>query len=449
MKCRVIIKLIAVCLCCLWVSQAQAQSLTDSLADIPSLLLSDHDDEASDLLTALRGRCLSSGNDTAKFMYDNNMGLLMMKRKRYAEAIKHYRSVVQLSEKANLKGPDYYNSFLLLGMCHQRLGQDSLAEKCYRTGLLKSFALDDLANITSSCYLNLGQLYEDRGDSVLARLCYDNIDPKHFFDLRDAKADFLSEDGETKAIDLRKKGEFEQCLPIYDRLLARTRKLIGTQNEDYARLLYSKGVVLDFNLSRPQEARPLFKELFDMRDSLPQFNIDILEGTARYLKILAEASDTTQVDSLFPIALDYALRSSDERNISQLYRVVGNGYYWAHHYRRAIPYYEKYVSFQEKESGLSYLEIPNMLGVCYLATGEPVKAQVLLANLMATYGDDIEGNADMKMLLFHNYGTALMRGGLYKDAVGFLEASNTAYKAVVGKDNPSTLEYIEECKKHL
>lgn len=449
MKRHIIIKAIAVCLCCLWGSKAQAQDMIDSLVNIQTLLLDDHDDEASDLLTALGGRCLQSNNDTVKFLYADNMGYLMMKRKHYAEAIEYYQQIPMLSKKANLKSADYYCAFLTLGMCYQRLGQDSLAEKYYRTGLLKTSGLDDQASVTSSCYLNLGQLYEDRGDSVLARMCYDHIDPKQFDVLQDAKANFLYEEGEHQALELREKGEFEQSVPIYDRLLARTRKLIGTQNNVYARLLYSKGVVLDFNLRRPQEAKPLFKQLVDMRDQLPQFNIDILDAAARYLKILAEEADTMRVDSLFPIALDYALKSGDERNVCLLCRLVGNGYYLAHNYSRAIPYYEKYVTFKEKENGQSYLEIPNMLSVCYLAMGEPSKAQELLANLIAMYRSNIEGDADLKITVFHNYGTALMRCGQYKEAVGFLEAANVAFKTAIGKDNPTTLEYIEECKKHF
>lgn len=449
LKRHMIAKVIAVCLCCLWGIQAQAQSLADSLVNAQTLLLDNHDEEADSLLAVLNERCLNSGDDTAKILYYDIMGYLMMKRKNYTEAITYFQQIPLLSETSNLKSIGYLSSFLLLGMCYQCLRQDSLAEKYYRAGLLKTLVFDKHASIVSSFYLNLGQLYEDQGDTLLARMCYDSIDPKQYFYLQDAKAGFLYADGETQAIDLRKNGQFEQCLPIYDRLLAKVKELIGTRNEDYAQLLYSKGLVLDFNLGRTQEAKPLFKELFDMRDSLSQFDIDILEGTALYLKILAEASDTMQVDSLFPIALDYALSSSDERNISQLYRLVGNGFYWGHHYLRAIPYYEKYVTFEQRESGLSYLEIPNMLGVCYLNTGQHDKAKTLLANLIATYKGDIEGNANMKIAIFHNYGVALMRSGLYKEAVGALETANEANKVAFGEDERQTLESIEECKKHF
>lgn len=449
LKRHMFVKIIAVCLCCLWGIQAQAQSLTDSLANAFPLILNDHDEEADSLLTCLSERCLKSGDDTTKILYYNDMGYLMMKRKNYTEAITYFQQIPLLSETSNLKGIDYLSSFLSLGMCYQRLRQDSLAEKYYRTGLLKTLVFDKQASIVSSFYFNLGQLYEDRGDSLLARMCYDSIDPKQYFNLRDAKARFLSEDGETQAIDLRKNGQFEQCLPIYDRLLARVKKLIGTRNEDYARLLYSKGLVLDFNLGRTQEAKSLFKELFDLRDQLPQFNIDILEGTARYLKILTEEADTMQVDSLFPIALDYALSSNDERNVGQLYRLAGNGFYWSHHYRKAIPYYEKYVTFKQREQGLSYLEIPNMLSVCYLNTGQHDKAKTLLANLIATYKGDIEGNPNMGIAIFLNYGTALMRSGQYKEAVSFFETANEAYKVAFGEYDPKTLESIEECRKHF
>lgn len=433
----------------LFCAQLSAQNLLDDVVNIRKLIDQDKYEEAYILLQNIEEQCLHSNDDSVKLLFTKSMGLVKIERKAYHDAIKYYESALQWCERLHIRDGNYVETFLALGLSYQRLGNDSMAEKYYRRGLLRTVNSNCSTKFHSSFYLNLGQLYEKRGDTLLASECFKRIDPQHYGILLDGNADFLSEDRESKALEMRQNGEFEQCLPIYDQLIERCKKIIGTNNEDYVRLLFSKALVLHFNLGRNSEAKPLFKELLEMRNELPGFNEDILVSTARYLQIVAQEGDTLAVDSILPMALSYASRSNNESTLYMVYRFVGNGFYMGGYYIQAIPYYEKYMTFDQKEDGLSYIEIPNMLAVCYLLTNSPDKARDLLRGLMRKYKEDIESHLTMKFLINHNYGRALMLCGQIKEAIDCFVIANKAHHAFAGEDNPKTLQYIEECKKYF
>jgi hypothetical protein len=429
--------------------QIYAQDLLDSVLDVGRLIDQEKYDEAYDALTRLEDKCVNSNKDSVKVLFYEDMGLLKFFRKEFTEAIRYCKFVPQLHERLNIRDCGYIESFLMLGMSYQRLGHDSIAEKYYRTGLLRTVNSKNTSKYQSSFYLNLGQIYKDKGDSILASECFKRIDPEQYGGLLDGKADFLIDDRESLALEMRKNGEFEQSLLVYDKLIEKVKEIIGTSNEEYARLLYSKALVLNYNLGRNKEAKPLFVELSEMRNILPEFNENVFYSMARFLQIAANEGDSLEVDSVFPSALSYAANSNNDTDICMLYRFVGNGYYWIDNYAQAIPYYEKYISLGKKETGLSYLEVPNMLAVCYLRTNSQDKAKDLLAELIGRYKVDIDQNPSLKYPILHNYGRAVMLGGQYKEAIEYFTLSNQTYKEITGKDNPKTQSYLEECKKHF
>ena len=448
-KVCIISKVVAMLVLGIFCFPVYAQDLLDQMIEVRKLVHQDKYDEAYNTLLTLEKKCINSDRDSVKVLFYESMGLIKFAGKQYADAIKYYEPVPSLYERLNIKNQDYIESFLALGMSHQRLGNDSIAEEYYRTGLLRTVNAKNANNYRPSFYFNLGQLYKEKGDSMLAAECFKHINSAQYGTLMDGKAEGLVDDGELQALTMRKNGEYEQSLLVYDKLIERVSGTIGTTNEVYARLLYSKALVLSFNLGRDKEAKPLFRELYDMRNDLSGFNENVLSGTARYLQIIAKEGDFSDVDTIFPEALSYAAKSSNETDICLLYRFVGNGYYWANNYIQAIPYYEKYNAMGRKEDGLSFLEIPNMLAVCYILTDQQDNAKDILFGLMERYKDEIEDNPSMKSLIYHNYGRALMLSGQYKDATVYLSIANQTYKEITGEDNPKTLIYLEECKGYF
>lgn len=429
--------------------QMYAQDLLDSVLYAESLLNQEKYDDAYNALTRLEDKCVNSNRDSVKVVFYESMGLMKFFQKDFTGAIRYYKFVPQLYERLNIRNSGYIESFLMLGMSYQRLGNDSIAEKYYRTGLMRTVNAKNSSEYRSDFYLNLGQIYKDHGDSILATECFKRISPKSRGELMDGKTDSLIDYREAQALELIQRGEYEQSLLVYDKLIENVKETMGTSNEEYARLLFTKALVLSNNLSRNEEAKPLFREVSNMRKILSGFNKNVFFSTAKYLQITAYEGDSLEVDSVFPSALSYAASSNNDANTCMLYRLVGNGYSWANNYAQAIPYYEKYISLGKKETGLSYLEIPNMLAVCYLHTNSQDKAKDLLAELIGRYKVDIESNPSLKVSIFHNYGRAMMLGGQYKEAIEYFTVSNQTYKELTGKDNPKTQNYLEECKKQF
>lgn len=428
-------------------TQIYAQVFLKQMIEVKELINQDSIsiDDAYKILVTAEDKYIKTANDSSLVLFYENMGYVKYERKEYSEALKYYEHVPQLYERLNIKDRSYIESFLFLGVVNKLLGNDSIAERYYRTGLLRTWGANNSALYRSSFYLNLGQLYKKRGDSILARDCFENIDPRAYNSLLDAE--HFTMDGELQAFEMREKGEYEQSLPVYDRLIKKVKETIGTNNEIYNRILYQKALVLSFNLKRNREAKPLFKELFEKQKDLPEYSEDVSYCASQYLQIAAYEGDSLEVDSIFSSALSYVAKSKNDTTVCKLYRLVGNGYYYGGKYSRAISYYEKYLSLGLKERGLSYLEIPNMLAVCYLLTNSQEKARTLLSGLINKYKDDIEKNTTLKIQIFHNYGRALMLCRKYKDAVNYLSIANQIYKGIKGKDNPKTQKYIEECKK--
>lgn len=429
-------------------AQISAQNLLDGMVNIKRLIDQDQYDAAYTQLQNIEEQCVHSDNDSVKVLFYECMGFIKFERQEYQDAIKYFEPVPGLYERLNIKDKNYVEAFLALGLSYQHLGNDSIAETYYRTGLLRTENSKHTLQYRSSFYLNLGQIYKERGDTLLAAECFKRINPQQYVELIDGKADSLIDDREEQALEMRENGEFEQCLPIYDQLIKRCTETVGTKNEDYLRLLFSKAFVLYFNLHRSAAAKPLFKELYEMRNDLAGYDENLFVSMACYLQITAAEGDSLGVDSILPMALSYASRSHKETHISALYRMIGNGFYWSNYYFQAIPYYEKYITFAQKEDGLSYLEVPNMLAACYLSTNSQGKARKLLQELIGKYKEDIENNPTLKSQLFHNYGRALMLCGQYKEAVDCFVIANKAYKEFTGEDNPKTLSYLEECKRY-
>lgn len=440
---RVIRFFLPIFLVCVFAPAASAQTLLDKLVILGDSIY-DYPEETLNTLNSLEKDCLASNNDTIKALFNSQKGYLCFENKDYLNAIKYFESVPSQYESINIKDRGYIEAFLALGMANQRIGNYDTAERWYRSGLLRTIFAENSEEYRSSFYLNLGHLYKERGDSILASKCYEQVDAKQFGSLMDASADNLIEEGELEAINLRKKGDFEQALIIYDKLIARVKDIIGVTNETYARLIYSKAIVIGFNLNRLEESRPLFKEVISLEPVIGECSDEYLGSLARYLQILAYFGEDDELNRVFNDASTCISRcKSGHFSIGFFYRMIGNGAYWNKHYELAIPFYEKYIAENLIEEGNSQYEIPNMLSVAYIQTNQPEKAIPLLRNLLEM--DGISAVDDLEITINHNLGRALMLTGNIKEALEFLHKSNSMFRNAHGQDNPRTLQYIQEC----
>ena len=165
-------ELIVLLILCLSCNQLSAQNLLDSMVNIRRLIDQDEYDEAYIRLQNIEEQCVHSDNDSVKVLFYENMGVIYFERQEYQDAIKYFEPVPCLYEKLNIKDRNYVEAYLALGVSYQHLGNDSIAETYYRTGLLRTESSKHTSQYRSSFYLNLGQLYNERGDTLLATECF-------------------------------------------------------------------------------------------------------------------------------------------------------------------------------------------------------------------------------------------------------------------------------------
>ncbi len=440
---------ILIILVCASTFMVGAQTLMDQLFHVKDLIHQDKEEEALALLNEIESECLHSDNDTILLLFNESKGTILCLNNNFDASIPYMERVPALYESLNIKGVNYIEAYLALGIAYQKRHDYETAERYYRRGLLSSVTIPNSAEYQSSFYLNLGNMYKEQGDSLLAQECFKRIDSKSFGQLIDANSSELIEMSELQALEYRKNGESEKALPIYERLIERTREILGSHNEEYVRLLFNKGMILGVDLGRYNEARPIYKEVIGLAPFLPACDENVLDSFQRYLQILAYNGETDELDSMFPDVVDrFRNCQSDYISVGMLARMVGNGAYWAKRYELAIPYYELYLKEAPTEDGNSFLEIPNMLSVCYIMTDQPIKAKETLASLLAKQIAAFESNTKIYCTVLHNYGRSVMLLGNHKDAIPYFERANDLFRSIYGQDNPKTLEYLEECKKH-
>lgn len=427
---------------------AEIPTLYAELFRVKDLIHQENYTDAQKLLRSIEDKCLKSDNDTIQLLYNESNGQILFSLGNYEECIPAFIKTREIYEKINLKDIDYIESFLSLGVANQRLGNLKNAENNYRAGLLKTVCIPQAASYQSHFYLNLGDLYKQRGDSLLAAECYKRIDSNRFGSLIDGNATDLINEEELRILDLRKEGEFEQALYAYDNLISRVREVVGTHNEDYARIVYSKGLVLSFNLGQISEAKPLFLEVMELSPFLDKYDENVIGSIIRYSQALAFEGNEDELNQRAPGIINFLSQSPNAAsNLALYYRLVGNGAYWNANYKIAIPNYEKYLECKICEPGLSSIEIPNMLSVCYIKTEMASDAVELLNKTIRQNSRLLDDNKEIKSQLFHNYGRALMLIGKKKKAIPFFEQSLNIFREITGEDNPKTAQYLEECRE--
>ncbi len=446
--CRIIGTLIAICSD---VSVfADTPELFDQLIKVKQVFQADDNTTAYSILKEIAEECTSSDNDTIKVLYYENQGSLLFFDGKYKESIEYLSKVPVVYEKINIRDINYLEAFLALGIAYQKIKDYQAAERNYRKGLLKSVLINQPEKYRENIYLNLGNLYLEQNDSALAHQCFSRMNANSLGGLVNASLsdDKILDDSELQAIKMREEGNFEGAVEAYDKILSYIKERIGTHNEDYIRNLYSKALVVGFNLGRVNEGIPLCEEIIGYRDYMPPCEENIKGAYGHLLQYLAFNGESMKIDFILHEALSY-LENCPNRleETALIYRLTGNGAYWNQHYEIAIQFYEKYLATGIRENGTSYLEIPNMLAVAYILTGSHTKAEPLLSRHLKKYKQDIDADLNLKCQILHNLGRAHMLCGDKKKALAFLMESNDIFKSVTGQDNPKTIEYISACQE--
>ncbi len=369
----------------------------------------------------------------------------------FRESIPYLKSAYEIFEKIRLRQFDYLDCLYGVAVAYHRLEDYDNAEMYYRKALVNSVTadVDKLNSYRANIYLNLGQLYKNKGQTSLAVECFtrsqfndgegvNDIDELNYLTWENALWDRINE--------FESNNQYQEAVDAYSLMIDGIKERRG-KGERYVSVLYSKALRLRAFLQKYDEAMPLFLEVIELKESLPFPNENVSGAYCNYLLCLAKGHDFKTIEQTLPAAIDYLSGASDSHYpIQTPYRFIGNGAYLNEDYIHAIPYYEKYLSPDYvREEGDSYHEITNMLAVSYIQTNNVDKAQDLLFRYLNSAGRTKKNNilAD----IYHSIGRTFMLQSNYSDARKYLQISRDLQISLYGDASDITQQYLNECTR--
>ena len=405
-------------------------------------------------LGKIEKECLSSNNDTTTGVYYSLKGQMLCAVEKYEECIPILKKAIVFLEKCNLRQYEYLDDFKYLGDAYFRTKDYENAERYYRRGILRSVSanVEKTNQHNAELYLNLGRLYEAKGDTALANECIRRstlMQEDKVLDI--AQWNYIEwENSCYDKIDVfKKEGKYREAVDQYDKMIEGRLKYYG-KGEEYISAMYSKALLLSRYLGDYEAALPMFMDIIECGKEISSHNEWVCGSYNNMVLCYSYLNMQQELNSFLPEARDFLSKANNKGcPPHSIYRFAGNGAYWRNDYDMAIKYYELYLSPEnERESGTGYDDITNQLSVSYLNTGRIEKAKNLLTKYLKTDEKRAKSkNPETLPLIYHNLGRAYMLCGDKKNALAFLDKSGKLQKKLFGYVFDKTLLYINECRQ--
>ena len=436
------------------ISYAQ-EDIVEKIIRIRQLVTEAKTNEALTIIAQIEQQCMQSTNDTLKAVFLELKGQALFNVEKYDECIPLCKEAITLFEQANLRQYEYLDAWYIIATAYHRLKDYKTAENFYRKGILRSFSakVDKVRQYRSNLYLNLGNLYKQQGDSLLAEECYKRIEEKSDIMLIDID-DYNYNEWEgtylTKINKLLKEENYETAAILYSEYINGIKERKGKKNKSYLLAVNIRAIILSRDLGNYSDAIPLFAELVNLSDSIEEPNQNICSAYCNLALCYSRNGEYAMTNDIISKGFPYLEKANDDYYPPYvIYRFAGNGAYWKQDYPNAIKYYEQYLSSPKREQGTNYEEITNQLSVSYIFSGHPEKAKPLLERLLKTDEDRLKReNAQTLATVYHNLGRAYMLLGDKTSALAYLMKSKDMQTSLYGEVAEKTLIYIQECQNN-
>ena len=407
--------------------------------------------EALSLVKQIENQCLESNNDTLKAIFLELKGQALLNDEQYEECIPICKDAITLFAKVNLRQYEYLDAWYTIATALHRLKDYTNAERYYRKGILHSVAakVDKVEQYRSNLYLNLGNLYKEQGDSLLAEECYRRVENNSEIELIDIDHwNYVDWENSywDKIDELTHAEKYQEAVDVYSEMIPGIQKNKG-KNKTYILAVYSRGILLSRYLDKIDEAISLFQELVHLSDSIAEYDENICGSYCNLALCYSMKGLYLNVDETIKQALPYLEKANNDiYRPHTIYRLVGNGAYWNQDYQNAIKYYEKYLApTNKRETGTNYEEIVNQLSVSYILSGQPAKAETLLCDFIKNDEPKlIKEDSPILANVYHNLGRAYMLNGAKSNALKYLNKSKERQIKLYGEASERTLQYITE-----
>lgn len=407
--------------------------------------------EALSQLQLLEKDCQTSDNDTLEAVYLELKGQALFSLERYKECIDPCKEAIRLFERCNLRQYEYLDAFQIIAIAYHRMGDFENAESYYRKGLIRSVAakVSTTVQYKAEMFQNLGSLYKAKGDSVLAENAFNRSKQLSDSVLDVAKWNYT--DWENSCWDkinrLEQAEKYQDAVDVFSEMIDGIQKNRG-KDKAYLLAVCSKAILLSRYLGKFDEAIPLFKEVVEIGENSSSTDESVCEAYCNLAQCYAYQEDFSKADAVIQKSQGYLTKANnDDYPPHSIYRFAGNGAYWKQNYKKAIEYYEVYLSPKNnREKGNSYDDITNQLSVSYILAGKPKKAEVLLQGFLKTEENRLKTeNIPTLANIFHNLGRSIMLNGNKSEALKYLNQSKDLQTKLYGKVLERTLQYINEC----
>lgn len=434
------------------INNSYAQTLWDSVIEVKNLLKQDKDDAAEAMLNRIEKQCMDTGNDSIRVLFMESKGVVLWNKEQYKECIPYFLETIELYDRLHIKAQNYLDAFVAIGYSYGRLKDYNNAERYYRKALLKSVAAQYNKEFRPNVYRNLGNLYKEKGDTLLALECYKRVNGADvegfdFMNMNDM-------DWETscwkKINHLVESKKYEDAANTYTLFIQGLKERKGNKDKSYILAVYSRAILLSRYLDKINEAIPLYNELVSLSETLSEPDENICGAFCNLALCYSQKGEYDKLDSVVAKGISYL----EDANMNgypphMIYRFAGNGTYWQKDYTKAIEYYELYLKpTNKREGGTNYEEIVNQLSVSYIFSHQPNKARTILSNLLKSDETRLKTeNPSLLATVYHNLGRAVMLEGSKTEAIEYLTKSKDLQMNINGEVAERTLLYLQECQK--
>lgn len=438
--------------CCVFTLDVASQSLWDYLISVKNFIKEDRVEKADSILNLIENECINSQNDSIAVLFYESKGIILWGKMKYTECIPFFLRTIGLYESLQIKAQNYLDAFVAIGFSYGRLGDYDNAERYYRKALLKSVAATYNEDFRPNVYKNLGNLYMEKGDTLLAQECYKRSSIKDVESYDFMKINYIEwENAQWDQVNLLvNEKQYEEAANFYVNFIERLKEEKGVKYEAYLLAVYSRAILLSRYVNNIDDAIPLFEELVCLSDSIDAPNENICGAYCNLALCYSQKGNYKAVDNVISKGLPYLSKANIQGYPSNMiYRFAGNGAYWKQDYPNAIKYYERYFSSNEREQDANIEEITNQLSVSYIFSDHPEKAKDLLERLLSTDEERLKREkAQTLAIVYHNLGRAYMLLNDKSSALKYLIESKDLQSAIYGEVAERTLLYMQECQNN-
>ena len=346
-----------------------AQQISGQMSSAKTMMDKGKYEKTLSILKTIDTNSLEVESDSTIMMYNYMKGASLYHTGGYEEALPFLKKGLMLIDKMPHDDCNYLELIYGIGSCYYKLELYEEAEKYFRKVYIKSLTQNFKCDITTTALSELAEVYVKLGKPELADLCTSKIetiaysvntsDWEHQIDeLYDLAEAYNSQNNQ------------EEYIETYNKILNIIVENEGKVNEDY--LLYSSllGMRLQYNYDRKEDALLVYQDMIEVGKKFSQKRPDVCNAYEDYLRIASMLNMVEAVKTILPEAvLYYSSTKNRNRQESNLYEIVGNGFCQSGNYDIGVAYLEKEWNGQKANSILALTNLGS-----YYYYSEPAKA---------------------------------------------------------------------------